>query len=117
MQTREFNRYVFNREMIRKLVLIASAIIAFVILAQNVPFIIAEGEITEGQRIYENIREQTASDSADIRLAQKDAYPFVQYVELAVVGAWKARLTSVSVSILVLILVFAGWPRRPKVKT
>jgi hypothetical protein len=66
----------------------------------NVRPVFTEGQITQGQRIYETIRE-TNADSRPITINEEGGRSLIKFIESAEVGEWRARFLLIVFSFLV----------------
>jgi len=73
------------------------------VIILNVGPVFTEGEITHGQRIYENIREVNA-DSLPIAVNEDDGRALIRFIETEIIGEWRARFFLVAFSFLVFIV-------------
>jgi len=70
----------------------------------NIGPVLTEGEITHGQRVYENICEVSA-DSLPITISKEDGRALTGFIEGAIIGEWRSRFFLVVLSSIVLIAV------------
>jgi hypothetical protein len=68
----------------------------------NVGTLFEDGQITQGQRIYETIRE-TNADSRPITVNEGDGRSLIKFIEGAKVGEWRARFILLGFSFLVFV--------------
>ncbi|RJP76471.1 MAG: hypothetical protein C4522_17950 [Desulfobacteraceae bacterium] len=68
----------------------------------NVGPVFTEGQITQGQRVYETIRE-TNADSRPITVNEEDGRALVKFIESAKIGEWRTRFLLLAFSFLVFV--------------
>ena len=68
----------------------------------NVGSVFMEARITQGQRVYETIREMNA-DFRPIALNEEDGRSIINFIETVIVREWRARVFLLAFSLLVFI--------------